>query len=111
MKIFTIILSLLLLSYINTGECDDKGSAEKASDCNDLQVSAGKKYCCYAKVENKDGSFGFCEELTKDEYDKIKDYIKKREEEAKEFNLKMKKLDCHSFYLTGSLLSLILILL
>ena len=116
MKIFTIIISLLLLSYINSSECTDKKSPSKDTDCKDLKVSTGNKYCCYYKVSGKDDdgkkdTFNYCLELSEDNYNKIKDYIKDIEKAGEDYDIDVKKLDCYSVYLTGSLLSLILLLL
>ena len=118
MKLLTFIISILLLSYIITSECERKENPKKDSDCKDLKVDTdeGYKYCCYAKVEGKiDGekkTVERCEELKQDDYDKIKDYIKNWENgDGKEMELKVKKLDCHSVYLTVSILSLLLLLL
>ena len=117
MKLLTFIISILLLSYIITSECGRKENPKKDSDCKDLKVDTdeGYKYCCYSKVEAKvDGekkTVEGCTELKQDDYDKIKDYIKNWEEESKDIEVKVKKLDCHSVYLTGSILSLLLLLL
>lgn len=117
MKLLTFIISILLLSYIITSECERKENPKKDSDCKDLTVdtASGYKYCCYAKYEYKEGgdkkTAEFCTELKQNDYDKIKDYIKDWENEEKEYGLKFKKLDCHSVYLTGSILSLLLLLL
>ena len=117
MKLLTFIISILLLSYIITGECDSKTSAKKVSECKDLSVDTANnyKYCCYAKYDYKDpdGSkktYEGCYELKQADYDKIKDFIKEWEKDP-EFEVKVKKLDCHSVYLTGSILSLLLLLL
>ena len=114
MKLLTFIISILLLSYIITDDCEGH-SAKKHSDCKDLTLHTDYKYCCYAKVEQKkDGEKKTeegCTELKQDEYDKIKDYIKDWEERGKDNEIKVKKLDCHSVYLTGSILSLLLLLL
>ena len=119
MKLLTFIISILLLSYIITSECDKKTSAKKVSECEDLKVDTSNnyKYCCYAKYEYKDedGSkktYEGCTELKQDAYDKIKDYIKEWENgEGKDSEVKVKKIDCHSVYLTGSILSLLLLIL
>ena len=117
MKLLTFIISILLLSYIITDDCEGH-SAKKVSECKDLSVDTANnyKYCCYAKWEYKDedGSkktYEGCTELKQDEYDKIKDYIKDWEERGKDNEIKVKKLDCHSVYLTGSILSLLLLIL
>ena len=113
MKLLTFIISILLLSYIITEDCEDH-DAKKYSDCKDLTLHTGYKYCCYAKVEQKiDGekkTGEFCTELKQDNYDNIKDYIKEWEKDA-DVKIEVKKIDCHSVYLTGSILSLLLLLL
>ena len=112
MKLLTFIISILLLSYIITDDCEGH-SAKKHSDCKDLTLHTDYKYCCYAKYEIKEGdkkTVEGCTELTQNNYDNIKDYIKEWEKDP-EFEVKVKKLDCHSVYLTGSILSLLLLLL
>ena len=48
---------------------------------------------------------------SKADYDRIKDYIKEKEEEMKEVELDIEKYDCNSTYLLISIMSLIILLL
>lgn len=117
MKIFTILISILLLIYINTqtvtvSECLQKGtSGKKTSDCENLKTTIDTNHCCYFKYKSDSGESEGCTEITKDVYDDIKKYIKDSEKEGDSINFKVKKLDCYSSYLTLSLLSLVLLLL
>lgn len=108
MKIFTVLISILLLTYINTEDCTG-AKASKADDCKDLEKNDSDGYCCYTKYKEGDNTKENCIEISKDNYNKIKDYIKEVEEKNKNFDIK--KIDCYSVYLTGSLLSLILFFL
>ena len=109
MKFYNIILFASLILCILSDECDSKDSASSKKDCKDLQTSAYK--CCFIKAKDKDGENSSCTPVTKENYDNIKDYIKKLEELAKSEDLKIKKLDCKSIYLELSVLSFILLLL
>ena len=92
-------------------ECEKKESASKASDCNKLKVGDGSQYCCYmhATMDGEDPYKG-CTEITKEEYNDIKKYISEVEKEEKEYNTKIKDLDCNSAHLKIGILSLLLIL-
>jgi hypothetical protein len=109
MKFYNIILFASLILYIySDSACNSKTSADKAKDCKDLATSDAEDYCCYAKGkdENKQ-SLSRCVTITKENYNKIKDYIKSLEDKGYE----VKKLDCKSSYLELSVLSIILLLL
>ena len=115
MKIFTILISILLLIYINTqtiSECLQKlTTGRKTSDCEDLKTTVDSSHCCYYKTKTDSVETEGCTEVPKASYDDIKKYIKELEEQAKSAKMKVKKLDCYSSYLTLSLLSLVLLLL
>ena len=113
MKKFTILISLLLLlTYINTadkycGEVDGK----KVDDCKDLKTAEEGAHCCYMKTKTKEGTSETCTEVNKANYDNIKNYVKSLEKLGESVDADVKKLDCYSVYLTGSLLSLVLFFL
>jgi len=109
MKFYNIILFASLILYILSDECEGKESASSKKDCKDLKTDGYK--CCFIKVKDKDGESSGCTTVSKENYDNIKDYIKKWEEEGKSEDLKIKKLDCKSIYLELSVLSFILLLL
>ncbi len=109
MKFYNIILFASLILYILSDECNSKESASSKKDCKDLKTDSYK--CCFLKAKDKDGEGSSCMSVTKEEYDNIKDYIKKMEELGKSEDLKIKKLDCKSIYLELSVLSFILLLL
>ena len=114
MKSIVIIVSLLIILYIN---CDDYCSldikAKSFDDCKNLKLPDNYKYCCYVKLEDKDGETNGCFPLTKDQYDKIDDYIDGLAKKSKDDgdNGDIKKLDCKSYYLEFCLLSMLFILL
>ena len=109
MKILTILVSILLLTYINTSSECEGTKGKKADDCKDLKKDDSEGYCCYIKSKKGDDTAEGCVEISKDNYNNIKDFIKTMEKDAD--GAKVKKLDCYSVYLTGSLLSLILFFL
>ncbi len=124
MKKYTIVLFALLCIFVycsgddeenydddTRSECVKKTSASKAKDCNKLKVGDGLQYCCYAEFSSDEvDSYKGCTEITKEAYNKIKDYISEIEKEGKDINIKIKKLDCNSAHLEIGLLSLLLIL-
>ena len=97
-----MIMAILLLSCVNS-KCGEK-KANSVKDCKGETPEEGYKYCCYVDAGD-DGKA--CLALTQDDYDNIKDYIKKIEED----NVKVKSLDCKSNYLKFCLISLLVILL
>ena len=109
-----LLLTILLVSqfYCQLSECQQKTSAKKKKECNDLKVSVGMYKCCYVKGKTVLGDYEGCQEINKDYYDNIKDYLKKAEDSAKkageEYDLD--KFDCNSNYLLISIISLILLL-
>ena len=98
-----MIMAILLLSCVNS-KCREK-EASSVKDCKGETLKEGYKYCCYVDAGD-DGKA--CLALTQDDYDNIKDYIKKIEEGE---NVKVKNLDCKSNYLKFCLISLLVILL
>ncbi len=109
MKFYNIILFASLILCIFSDECDDKDPASSTKECINLKTDKYK--CCYFKGKDKEGEASYCISLSKSDYDNIKDYIKNWEEEGKNVNLDIKKLDCKSIYLEISVLSFILLLL
>lgn len=110
MRLYIIIVLLISIEYINSS-CKDLEASSK-SDCKeDLltkeEKEKGYKYCCY--FESKKG-VKMCTHLKQDNYDKISDYIKSLNDEAKKSGSddKIKKLDCNSLFLKISFLNLLL---
>ena len=99
-----IVLCLIIFSY-QTCSGGTKKEDCKAENLSDGEKKLGYEYCCYFE----DGDNKGCSELTKYQYKHIKDYAKIMRltgpisEDA--------KIDCKSFYLQISLLSLLLLLL
>jgi len=109
MKFYIIIFVSFLLSIYSAEKCDvERSSGSSAKDCNKYEKEDGFPYCCYYKIKGDDGENEGCIPLTKDNYDKIKDYIKTIENNE---HVDIKKLDCKSIYLELSILGFIFLLL
>lgn len=123
MKPYFIILLILLSYFIYCQDdyCGYKDEPKKASECHNLKVTGMSdfykeneetaKYCCYFSynVDSKDGAS--CVPLSEASYNDIKNVMKDIEKLYKEHDGKAKKLDCNSYYLKMSLLSLVLLFL
>ncbi len=109
MKFYNIILfASLILCIYSQSACDSKTQASKAKDCKDLQTTNSEDHCCYAKGKDENSKdISGCVTVTKENYDKIKDFIKSLKDKGYE----VKKIDCKSIYLKLSVLSFILLLL
>ena len=109
---FVQIIALLYLISFTYQSCSSYTQKDdcKAENLGDTEKKDyGKEYCCFAKDAN-DQSYkdGKCIALTKYQYKHIKDFIKYQilNEGAHEDS----SIDCKSFYLEISLLSLLLFL-
>ena len=114
MKVIYVFLILCSFFYIISSEyCEGELeiSVSKASTCHKRQTSKEGSHCCFLKQKGKVAGVTLttqtCEEITKEEYDNIKNYKKQLE---KDCGCSVKKIDCISSYLTFSLLSLILLI-
>lgn len=114
MKKNILILFLILSSFVFCDDDDDGGecygTASKAKDCNSKKVGTSYKYCCFLDIKSDEGSYKQCYPVTESDYKDIKNYINKMEESGRDAHGKVNKLDCKSYYLKLSLLSLLLIL-
>ena len=98
----------MLIEFTINTDCDDLNASSK-NDCIGKLSENDKKdysYCCY--VEFKNGGKG-CWALRKAEYDDIKNYIKKEEEDMD--GVKVKSLKCNSLFLKLGLMNILLFLL
>ena len=110
MKFIQIIALLYLISFTYQ-RCSaySKQDECKTDNLDDYDKERGREYCCFVKnANNLDNKDGTCVGLTKYQYKHIKDYIKYQilTEGAHEDST----IDCKSFYLEISLLSLLLFL-
>ena len=111
-----LLLAILLISHSYQSQCEDKMGPSNKKDCNSLQVNEGSYKCCYVHYKGEGdgikGEYKGCEEINQENYNRIKDYIKDMEKEAKNDGgkLDVKKFDCNSNYLLISIMSLILLL-
>ena len=113
-NISRLILLVLTLTYIHcdedTSECESK-SGTSAKDCKNLNVTDGYAHCCYLDAKSDEGSIKICTELLESEYKDIEKYIKDAEKEAELVHGKINKLDCSSYYIKITLLSLMILCL
>jgi len=107
-KIYLLII--LLVSLINiqysSSACIEANPSGK-STCHDKTVANSGSYCCYYKAKANGETATACIELTKDQKDNIKDYIKQLEKSGGS----VKSLDCKSSFIQFGLFSLIILLL
>ena len=115
--IIILFISLCLFSFINlTCEPDEENNKIRDSDdCKDRAFSSeeiedNKYKCCYMRTKvnlnTRKGKLYQCIGLTKNEYDVVKDLIKKYEAETGVDDV---KIDCNSSYIKFGLLSLLLL--
>ena len=118
--LFLILVVSLITQYhfeLSEGECEEK-DANSVSECEKLNPGDYHKCCLYEwnyEKADEDGfkSYKFCSTITKEDYDNIKDYVKKAEKEEEDalgFGADF-SIDCGSNYIMISLMSLILLLL
>jgi hypothetical protein len=100
-----ILLVLLLNIQLSVSVCVQANPTKK-STCHD-RTPAYADFCCYYKVKASGVTVTSCLELTKDQKDKIKDFIK----EIEKTGVKVKSLDCKSSFIQFGLFSLIFLLL
>ena len=117
MKIFHALLITLIVSVYNAVDKCSGVKGEKAGDCQNLEIDSAHYKCCYAHskvtIMGQTQEKKECQQITKTEYDNIKDEIKKAKEQIEKMGGKVDTfdIDCNSNYLYISLLSLIIFLL
>ena len=107
---FIQIISLLYLISFTYQSCDGHTSKDdcKTDNLSQGEKDAGAEYCCFEKDANSASrKDGYCVPLTKYQYKHIKDYIKRELIGGAHEDY---SIDCKSFYLQISLLSLLLFL-
>ena len=109
MKFIQIIALLYLISFTYQ-ECYGKEKKDdcKADNLSDDEKEEGGEYCCFMKnAYSSSFKDGHCIALTKYQYKHINDYIKSELLNGAHEDI---SIDCKSFYLEISLLSLLLFL-
>jgi len=101
-----ILLVFLLNIQLSASTCVEANPSKK-STCHDKTVANSGSYCCYYKAKASGVSGTSCIELTKDQKDNIKDFIKEFEKSG----VDVKSLDCKSSFIEFGLFSLIFLLL
>ena len=122
MKLLEIILFILLLSVINSacipdeedlpkiGKIRDYEDCEKRTTDEELSSSGAYKCCLfyyYLDTYNLKSAVYTCDLITKDQYDHIKDTIKKLE---KEKDIEDVEIDCKASYFKISIILLLSLL-
>ena len=115
MKVLFALISILLLSFIYSDEKCSR-ETEKKSDCHNIKLSDEKKCCyfnyIYTDEDGKEQEAKGCGDLTKAEYDAIDKYIDDiKKDYEKDEKFKIKSIDCNSYYLHITILSLLFILI
>ena len=123
--IYLLLLSLLLSQiycdttpddYKNYCGTEEDGTVKDEDNCHNRKLKDGDYRCCFVEIEGKiEGQkkeVKYCLPLTKDQYDKIDDFVDAQEkavdagDEIDDYSI-----DCASNYIMISLLSLILLFL
>ena len=115
--LFFFVVTLFL--NLNIADPCENDEAKGAEDCEKLDAGEGFYKCCYYETDwefmGEKGTEKGCESITKDNYDNIKDYIKKLEngeldededDDGGELDI---SIDCGSNYIIIPMLSLILL--
>ena len=111
------VLYLLIFALIMQTYCDGEGDGitcykedvSGVEDCEKLKAAEGY-HCCFWKIKSKSETSKVCNMVSNAQYDDIKDYISKLEDEHEDEDADL-SIDCNSHYITISLLLLILIFL
>jgi len=128
MKKFTILILIILISFVYSTNCGDEDVKPSGSkDCEklslDLYKSQNYTHCCYLyyKYTYPNGTkedIKYCTPMKQKDYDNIKEYIettnsefdKEKDKDSKE-DIDIKSIDCISYYLQLTLLNIILFVL
>ena len=105
MKALYWILLILLLSKYNSEKCT--GLTDDKKSCKGRELEGDEYRCCFAKYKVAGTEIKGCSPVTKDEYEKIDDTLKKLEDD---YDFKDVSFDCSSNFIVISLLSLIILL-
>ena len=112
-KALYLFTLMLLINIYSSNECKND-NAKGSGDCEKLDPDEGDYKCCYYEydyeVGGEKGTAKGCESISKENYDNIKDYIKKEEEDTDVGSIDL-SIDCYSNYITISLISLLILLL
>lgn len=121
MKALYALISIMLLSLTysdDTKTCTFGMTASKNKDCNDLTFPENSqfKYCCFyhykMTLNSKEEDFKTCFPMSKETYDSIDKYFDTlKTQNANNAGFNIESLDCNSYYLHATILSLLLILI
>ncbi len=110
MKFYSVLILFLLIEFTISTDCDEIEGASSKKDCNgklsEKEKNDNYSYCCYVEFNN---GGKWCWALKKADYDDIKNYIKKEEEDMD--GVKVKSLKCNSLFLKLGLMNILLFLL
>ena len=108
MKSVVFLISILLVSYVLNKGCN-LAEGSKVDDCKNLDTIVEDSHCCLLESSAGGQSAKICTEVLKKDYDNIKDYVKKLEDQVN--NAVDYDIDCGCSYLSISLLGLLLFLI
>ena len=119
MKTSFLVFCLLLLTINYSSStfeynCEISTNPTEKKDCTSLNSdSYPDDYCCLVEAKSGNQEAKYCDAITKDEYNKIKDYVKAQKEYYKSQGTELSKfkIHCQSVFLNIGLVSLIIGLL
>lgn len=103
---FYAIIYTMLISFTHSlSTCSGEGTVSSKSECKNLPFDSKYSHCCFSHYKMIGLEIKTCAPLTKEEYDKIDEYIKSLEKQQVEII----SIDCISYYLHTTILALLLL--
>ena len=117
--LYFLIIALLVMHCDGQEEYCGGQTASKQKDCKKYKLDEDEYRCCFVDSKSKMNEINLeykvCTPLSKDEYDKIDEFVKDAKKEYNEGGTKVEvekySIDCGAQYIIISLLSLILLFL
>ena len=117
--LYFLIIALLVMHCDGQEEYCSGKTASKQKDCEKYKLHEDEYKCCFVDSKGKMNGITIegkvCMPLSKDEYDKIDDYVKDakkgNDEDGYKVEVEKYSIDCGAQYIIISLLSLILLFL
>ncbi len=107
--LYAIIYTMLLSLAYSLNTCTPEGTVSSKSECHNLPLEPQYSHCCFGHVKVTGLELKTCFPVTKEQYDKIDEYMKSYEKTAESQNAKIISFDCISYYLHTTILALLLL--